>query len=95
MTDPGNGDLAKIELGKHGLPLDAGALHQQGFPNHLMKKCAWIEMLRGSEILERTGEALFGGRRAVRRRFRHNPCLLIALSWEKLNGERCGGSEAV
>ena len=45
VPDPGEGDLALGEFGKFGAAMLSGATGEQGFPDHLMKKRAWIEML--------------------------------------------------
>ena len=53
MPDPGDGDLAVIQFGKGRAFMLAGAAGQEGFPDHFLKKSTRIEMLRGSQVLER------------------------------------------
>ena len=58
MSNPGQGHLAMCKLGKNWDAVLAGTAGQQRFPNHLVKKCARVEMFGGREVFERARQGL-------------------------------------
>jgi hypothetical protein len=56
VADPGDGDLAALELGKNRMMRRAPAPREPAFPDHFLEKRARIEMLRRRQILEGPGQ---------------------------------------
>src|SRR5690349_6931501 len=52
VPNPCHRDLAIAQFGKCRLLMLSGAPRQKGFPNHLMEKGPWVEMLGRRQILE-------------------------------------------
>jgi hypothetical protein len=60
VPDPGQCDFAFLQCGKLRLAVHAGALGDQGLPDHLMEKGARVEMVARRQLLQRTGDTPLG-----------------------------------